>query len=529
MARVPVYGGPQVERTALQPVMQGQLDVSSGLRAAGQALGQVAVDIDRGQRRDAEAEANRIDSEITAGWLEWDATNRRKYQGQNVEQYQEEAGKWWDKARETYGKNLNPLAQQAVGPALARKRNQAMGSVLGHVSAEKERFADDSAEAAAQTTIDFSVDTGDTAGGAARVRAIAAEKGARKGWTTEQTQAEQQRLLGTLHLAYISKTAEGNPEKAQAYYTANKGEIPAAAQARVEQVLKGEADNQFATQFAARQAAKPLGEQLAAAADIKDPERREKTLLQIRNNHAQVKAAQAEREAAASDDAWQMVGKGQRVPEKTLMQMNGRERVQLQDYLRDRAKVAASGAAVKTDPVFLAKIYDMARDDPEQFKKLRMEGVALKVAGSDMEQVAKLQRDMNKPDAEKDAISLSAQIGTYTKALKTPKAKAELETAAHSEIMRFQEEKKRLPNSTERKALLDALVMDVIVEDNVLWFDSTMPAYKVPADKRGSVTGPANTPANAQRADKFTAGQVYKDANGNRAKYLGNNKWEPVQ
>ena len=211
------------------------------------------------------------------------------------------------------------------------------------------------------------------------------------------------------------------------------------------------------------------------------------------------------------------------------MQMDGRERVQFQDYVKDKAKQAASGTPVKTDPVFLAKIYDMARDAPEQFKKLRMEAIALKVSGSDMEQVAKRQELMNRPDTEKDAISLSAQIGTYTKALKTPKAKAEFETAAQGEVMRFQDDKKRPPNSTERKALLDALVMDVIVEDNVLWFDSTMPAYKVPADKRGSVIGPANTPANAQRADKFTAGQVYKDANGNRAKYLGNNKWEPVQ
>jgi hypothetical protein len=387
MPRVPTYGGPQVQERALQPVLQGPVDVSSGTRALGQTVAHLGDIADRRQRQEAEAEANRIDTEITAGWLEWDSANRPKYRGQNVKGYEAEAAKWWDDARTKYGASASPLARQAVGTALGRKRNQALASVGGYVSAETERHADEQAEAAAQTTIEFGIDTNDTAGAGQRVREIAALKGARKGWTTEQVQAEQQRLLGTMHLAYITRLAEADPVKAQAYFDANRGEIPAVAQGRAEAMLKGEVDNQAAQQFAAGVAGKPLAEQLAAAADISDPQRREKTLQQIRNNHAMVEQARREREGAAADQAWQLVGQGKKVPELVLLQMDGKSRVQLQDYLRDRAKQAATGASVKTDwPTYIDLRERLAAGE-----KVDLRPYATKLAGPQLEQLLDIQ------------------------------------------------------------------------------------------------------------------------------------------
>ncbi len=349
MPRIPTYDGPQVADRALRPVLQGPIDVSSGTRALGQTIAGLGDTLDRAQMRDAEAEANSALTNVTAGYLEWDAQARRKYQGQNAKDYETEAGKWWDDAKAKFGANLSPVAQRMIGQELGRKRNQAMASVMGHVTGELERHADEVAEAAAQNAIQFGIDINDPAGAATTVRRTVAEKGARKGWTTEQVQAEQQRLLGTLHLAYITRLVDTDATKARAYAEANKAEIPAMAQTRLEEVLKGSEDNQAAQLFAAKVAAKPLSEQLAAAADIGDPQRREKTLLNIRQNHAMVEQAKREREAGAADQAWQLVGQGKRVPELVLQQMDGKGRVQLQDYLRERAKQAASGASVKTD------------------------------------------------------------------------------------------------------------------------------------------------------------------------------------
>lgn len=397
MPRVPTYDGPQVADRPLQPVLQGPIDASTGTRALGQTIAGLGDTLDRAQRRDAEAEANTIDTEVTAGWLEWDAAARRKYQGANAREYETEAAKWWDDARAKYGASASPLARQQVGQALGRKRNQAMASVSGHVGTELERHADQQAEAAAQTTIEFGIDQGDPAGAAARVRQISAEKGARKGWTTEQVQAEQQRLLGTLHLAYITRLADTDAAKARAYAEANKAEIPAAAQVRLDQVLKGSEDNQFADQFAARVAAKPLADQLAAAAEIQDPQRREKTLLSIRQNHAMVKEAQREREAGAADQAWQLVGQGRRVPELTLLQMDGRARVQLQDYLRERAKQAASGEKVKTD----WETYIDLRTKLAAGEQVDLRPYTTRIAGPQMEQLLDIQTKAKDPKSPK--------------------------------------------------------------------------------------------------------------------------------
>ena len=397
MPRVPTYDGPQVADRPLQPVLQGPIDASSGTRALGQTIAGLGDTLDRAQRRDAEAEANTIDTEVTAGWLEWDAAARRKYQGANAREYETEAAKWWDDARAKYGASASPLARQQVGQALGRKRNQAMASVSGHVGTELERHADQQAEAAAQTTIEFGIDQGDPAGAAARVRQISAEKGARKGWTTEQVQAEQQRMLGTLHLAYITRLADTDAAKARAYAEANKAEIPAAAQVRLDQVLKGSEDNQFADQFAARVAAKPLADQLAAAAEIQDPQRREKTLLSIRQNHAMVKEAQREREAGAADQAWQLVGQGRRVPELTLLQMDGRARVQLQDYLRERAKQAASGEKVKTD----WETYIDLRTKLAAGEQVDLRPYTTRIAGPQMEQLLDIQTKAKDPKSPK--------------------------------------------------------------------------------------------------------------------------------
>lgn len=516
MPQIPVYDGPQVKVRALQPVMQRTPDVSSGLQSlarTAQGLGELA---DREVQRQAEAEANRIDTEITAGWLEWDAAARPKYKGQNVGEYEAEARKWWNDAKEKHASGAAPMVRERIGQALARKQTQALGSVLGYVSAERERFADDAAEAAAQTSIEFGVDTGDTAGASARVRQIAAEKGARKGWTTEMVQAEQQRLLGTLHLSAVTRMADTDPAKASAYYEANKGEIPASAQAKVESLLKATGDNQFATQFAAERASLPLSEQVAQAGKITDPERREKALQQIRNNHAMVQQAQREREQAASDQAWQIVGTGKRPPETVLMQMNGRERVQLQDYLRERAKQAASGVEVKTDWA----AYIDARQKLAAGEKVELRALTTKIAPAQMEQLLDIQTKRNTPAKQAEVATSEQQLNAYTRRLKLKDEElGQFQSAAYDRFNMHLKATGKEPDLDQREAILDQLVKEVVTSPGLIW-DSKAPAYTLPKEQRDKAMAPA---------DKFTVGTVYRDSKtGARAKYLGGGKWEPT-
>lgn len=481
MPQVPLYNSPQIAEQGLRTPQASAPDVSAGTRALGKAFGDVGDAAFRMADRDAEAEANKIDTEVTAGWLAWDAQARKQYQGQNVDEYQAKAAEWWDNARKEKGETISPLARERVGTALGRKYNQAMASVLGYVGAEKERFADQQSEAAAQTTIDFALDTGDTAGAAQRVRQIVAEKGARKGWTTEMVQADQQRLLGNLHLSYISQLAETDATKAREYYDANKTEIPGAAQARVEQVLKGEADNQFATQFAAQNASKPLSEQLQAAGELTDPQRREKTIQQIRNNHALVEQAKREQEAAASDQAWQMVGKGQRVPESVLMQMDGHGRVQLQDYLRERAKQAASGTSVKTDWV----LYLETRDKLAAGENVDLRPLATRIAGPQLEQLVDIKTKRNPSGKTPEVASSEQQIGTYLSRLRIKdEDKGQFVSQAYTEFNDVLKRTGKEPSFDERQAILDRLTMDVVTVKRDWFPDSTEKGYKLTPEQR---------------------------------------------
>jgi hypothetical protein len=461
MATVPVYQGPQVREQALQGGFQRAPDVGSDLQRLGQGLSSVATAIDREALRQDRALADDTDAKITSAWLQWDSENRNKYRGQNVDGYTQAAQDWWKKAAEEYGQDLNPRAKSLASQTLLRKQNSAIGNVMQFVGAEKERHADESAAARISSTIQFGVTTGDTAGAAQQVRQALAEVGARKGWTTEQVQAEQLKNLGALHLAQITKLAEQDPEKAHAYYDLNKAEVPASNQPRVEEVLKGEADNQFATKFAAENASKPLSEQLSEAGKITDPQRRAKTLQQVKLNHAAVREAEAERERQAADQAWQLVGQGRKVPEVLLSQMDGRGRVQLQEHLQARAeRLAKQGnTPVKTDPTLLAKVYDLARDNPDEFKKIPLVSLTNGIGGSDLEQIARLQRDLGKPDKEKDVATTTQLLSTYTGGWQ-PEKRAKFQSAAFDELARFEREKGKPASFEEKRKLLDRLMLD---------------------------------------------------------------------
>ena len=204
-----------------------------------------------------------------------------------------------------------------------------------------------------------------------------------------------------------------DPIAAKAYFEANKKAINADRHDELLKPLKAEVDDVEAAQFAARVAPKPYADQLAAAAEITDTDRRQKTLLRIRENQGMKVVAQQEVERNASDLAWQTVGQGRRVPETVLATMNGRERVQLQDYLKQRAEhMAAQGSKpVKTDPLSHAKLLDLQASDPQEFARtFRAEAYAFKIAGTDLEQLSKAQATILNPKPGKDLVSFNNKV-----------------------------------------------------------------------------------------------------------------------
>lgn len=487
MATVPIYQANQVREQALQGGFQQEIDVTKNARALAVGLGNAGQMLDRVAIRDAEAASSKADTEIAAGWLQWDAANRGKFQGEKAGEYTAAAQEWWTKASQTYGATLDPMAKGLVGQSLNRRQAASLGQVAQFVEVEKEKHADNTYAANVDTTVQFGVTSGDVAGAAARVRSLAALKGARKGYTTEQTQAETLKNLSQLHIAQIAKLTElpGGAAVADAYYQANKAEVGFAQQPKIEQVIKAEVDNQFATQFAAQQADKPLNQQLTAAAAITDPAKREKALTQIKNNYSLVKEAQREVESKFADQAWQLVGQGKRVPEAILSSMDGKERVQLQEHLR--AKAERGPVAPKTDPADHARLVDMMLNDPEAFKKERI--VAAKLSPSDLEQFAAKQQAVRSASPKQDSmLTDEARVsGALVGAGIDAKKKPELAYQVRTEIdRRVRAESAALGgkdlSADQKQRVIDSVLMDKVYV-NEWGSDPQKPLSTVSADQ----------------------------------------------
>jgi hypothetical protein len=468
MPQVPVYQERQVRTAPLQPVLQQTPDVSSGARALAQGLGQVAEVADRMDLRDAQAKASTAESTITSEWLKWDSANRSKYRGANADGYAPAAEAWWKSAAETAGKDLDPRSKLLASQNLRAKQTAAMGNVLVFTGAEKERHADETYAADVNTTIQFGVTSGDVASTATQIRDKAAVLGARKGWTTEQVQAEAGKNLSSMHLAQITKLAEMDAAKAQKYYDENKAEVGFQNQARVEQVLKGELDNQFATQTAASMADKPLKEQLAEAAKIADPQRREKTLMQVRNNHALVKQAEAEQEAQFSDQAWQLFSRNQKIPEAVLSGMNGRERAQLQESMRTRSERLAAGTPVKTNML----TYIDVREKLARGETVDLRAYTEKIGKAEMEQLLDIQGAVRTGGVKQDSMLTdegrinAAIVGLGIDKKKNPEIAANLTNEIDRRVRAASAAKggKDL-TADEKQGIVDRVVLDKVYVD----------------------------------------------------------------
>lgn len=470
MPQVPVYGDRQVRTEALRPVAQQTPDVSSGAVALARGLGVVAEVADQIDLRDAQAKANEIDTQLTRAWNDWENANRGKYTNQAAEGYTKAVDEWWREAAKTYGAGLNARSQAMVGNTLARRQTIALEQAGKYEFGEKEKYADSTTAASINTATVNALKTGDYAGEAQRIRDLIAEQGARKNWSKEQRDAELNARMGGFNTTVIAQLAEKDAVAAQKYLNGaiERGEIRPDQQPRLEAVIKGEADNQFATQEAARLAAMPLKEQLAEASKITDPQRREKTLTQIRNNYALVKQAEQEAESRASDQAWQLFAQGKKIPESVLAGMDGRNRVQLQEAQRVRAERAVAGTPVKTDWA----TYIDVRERLAAGEKVDLRTLTEKIGPAQMEQLIDIQTSASKGGGKQDSMLTdegrinAALTGLGIDKKKDPKTAAALTNEIDRRVRAASAAKggKDL-SADEKQSIVDRVVTDKVYVD----------------------------------------------------------------
>jgi hypothetical protein len=529
MPQVPLYDGPQVRTQALQPVFQRAPDVSSGAQALARGIGQVTEELDRKIVRDAQDEAFKLELQVRQDWQAERARLREQYKGELADQYQGAAAEWWKKAPETYGKSASPMARTMATKSIGQYMVQAEADTLGYVETEKRKTreinfrtlqSDIVREAGQIVTPENARVIAER--DAKRVYDNAIAYAAREGFNSDVGKAMAREQLDRFHVDVALSLASkpGGAKAAQDYLAEFGKEIPLAARTRVDEVVKGEADNQFATQFAASLATKPFSEQLAEAAKIEDPARREKTLTQIRNNQAMVKAAQQEREAAVSDQAWQLVGQGKKVPEALLAQMDGKGRVQLQDYVKEKAKQAAAGTQVKTDWA----TYIDAREKLAAGEKVNLVALTTKIAPAQMEQLLDIQNKTKTPSKAPEVATSEQQLGAFTRTLDLKGDNlGKFQSAAYDLFNEHLKRTGKEPTYDERDKILRDLNREIVTKPGFLW-DTKEPAFKADREVRNKALGVGAAPAAAgpvriaTEAEwaRLPKGTVYIDPQGNQ-------------
>jgi hypothetical protein len=474
MPQVPVYDGPQLATAPLRTPTARPLDVSSGTRAIGQGLANLGEGIDRYQEREAQTEAYDVETRVTSDWLKWDSEARAQGRGENVDAYQKSATDWWNTAAETYGQNLSPRARALIGRSLQQKRVQAEASVLGFTSAERERHADEVANADIATTIQFGVTNGDIATTKDQVREKVAVVGARKGWTTEQVQARVAGYVSDMHMAQIDNLSA---EEGLAYFTANIDEIDAGKQGAVRKSLERSVE------------------------------------IEAKQREADAEKAKREAEEKLLDSAWGLFAQRQPVAPSVLAALPGREAAQLANAIESRADREAKGTTIKTDD----KLYNQTLLDIASGKQVDLRPLVESFAQADMDRLVKLQQDMTKPDTAAQ-VATTEQMFPLLKGDLNESDFLDFKRAAYDEISRFQQEKGRAPNYDEKTKIMDDLLIDKVVPGT--FYDDETPRYQLDREQRVQEMGPY---------DPFTVGKTYQDKSGNKAIYRGNGNWESVK
>lgn len=233
MPTVPTYQGPQVRSSALNgaPQQGPTNDAAFGgvgarqMIEAGQGLAQVGVAVDRIQEKRALEKAFEIDNKVAEEFKLFEEQTLPNRQGVKAVGYRADVEAWWDKARETYAKDLDPRMQVAVSRSLARMRTQTTGRAGTFEVDQADRVGQVNFEAMqsreARDGAGFGV-AGDEAELNTSIKKITDSTRAyllRKGMPSEAVDEEIRTRVGKIHSDVVVGLMQTDPKRAKEYFS----------------------------------------------------------------------------------------------------------------------------------------------------------------------------------------------------------------------------------------------------------------------------------------------------------------------
>lgn len=353
MPQIPTYNGAQVRSTPLQG---GFLDANAFGAAGARQLSQLGEAAQRAgaqvndiavrmqEREDADA-AFRAETNLKSEWLQFEQ-NARKRQGVDAKGLTNEADQWWAEAETKFNKDLNPRQQRLLAQSATRLRGQSMSTVGAYENTQLERSHDESWSASKYSSISAAAANPKPEVISTTVKELESKnayQGARKGWTTEQVQAENLKDTTTLHTNVVrGLLAQPNGAKlAQQYFDNNKGQINGTVHDELTGAIRKGVLDQNASETATKLVGMPLEQGLAEIAKIEDSELRAKVHQQFMINKRDEELIVQARERAASDKVWQAIANKRKPTQTDLDAMNGKDRIQVEQYYAAVAKAEA--------------------------------------------------------------------------------------------------------------------------------------------------------------------------------------------
>lgn len=177
----------------------------------------------------------------------------------------------------------------------------------------------------------------------------------------------------------------------------------------------------------------------------------------VQQRFGEKQQAQQAMQQKLKSEAWSYVAQGQRPPMSVFRRLDGEEQARINARLDERA----SGVKPQTDWSRYNDLRDMARDDPQSFLELPLDGEPL--APAELKGLQGLRDRLAKgADKATEVVSMEQQIGASLNELNIsghPKKKGMFQAAAFAEITAEAKRLGREPNYDERQKILDRLAL----------------------------------------------------------------------
>lgn len=389
MPKVPTYDTPQVEARALPGVRQSSVaspslfgasaeqEIATGksLLAAGTGIAAAAEMV---QERENADMLFRAETALKDDYLTFEDDVRNNRHGQGAWGVTKDTEKWFGEQEKKHGAILtNDVQRTLFTRSVAKLRQAATGTMSSYEAGERRRSVEEAATASIVGSINLAAKA--AADGAARPPVVLDAEGngtagpdpvaglktdilkrvqvlaSLNGWTPERKQFEEAKHLTNLHKQVIQNLTDKAPDKARAYFEANKAEINGTEYDAITKVLKVGETKQAAFAFAERDDIRALETDQnridAAREHFKDePEKREAAIHEIKTRSAERETFRRQGEQQAGNEAWKVIAAGggvRGIPASTWTAMSGQDQRHILDY--EEAKVRRAEAEGRKD------------------------------------------------------------------------------------------------------------------------------------------------------------------------------------